>query len=33
METEKITTGKFAMNYGIYLGVIMIALNVSKPMP
>lgn len=28
METEKISTGKFAMNYGIILGVIMIVLNV-----
>lgn len=28
METEKITTGKFAMNYGIILGVVMIVLNV-----
>lgn len=28
METEKISTGKFAMNYGIILGVVMIVLNV-----
>ncbi|WP_460219596.1 DUF4199 domain-containing protein [Psychroserpens sp. MEBiC05023] len=28
METERMSTGKFAMNYGIILGVVMIALNV-----
>ncbi|EDP70220.1 hypothetical protein FBALC1_11822 [Flavobacteriales bacterium ALC-1] len=28
MENQKPTTGKFALNYGIILGVIMIALNV-----
>lgn len=28
METEKISTGKFGMNYGIILGVVMIALSV-----
>ena len=28
MEQQKPTTGKFALNYGIILGVVMIALNV-----
>nr|WP_321228313.1 DUF4199 domain-containing protein [uncultured Psychroserpens sp.] len=28
METEKMSTGKFGMNYGIILGVVMIALSV-----
>jgi hypothetical protein len=28
METEKMSTGKFGMNYGIILGIVMIALSV-----
>ena len=28
METQKPTTGKFAMNYGIILGVVMILISV-----